>query len=61
MAKEKGLYYLDNKYFDEYVENEIKSRKHNKLNEIEYIDDSASCLIEGNIWDNLIDDSGLPF
>lgn len=60
MTKERSLCYLDSKFFDEYIENEIKSKKNN-LNTIEIIDEMNCSFIEGNLWGDIKDDSGLPF
>lgn len=60
MLKEKSLYYLDNKYFDEYIENKIRDSKKNTTT-VDCIDEMNCCCIEGNLWDNIVDNSELPF
>ena len=60
MLKVKSLYYLDNKYFDEYIENKIKDSEKNTTT-IDYIDEMSCCCIEGNLWDGIADNSELPF
>lgn len=60
MTKEKSIYYLDSKEFDTYIEYEVKSKKY--ISDIvEPIDEMNCSTIEGNLWDNIKDDSGLPF
>lgn len=59
--KEDVIYYLDDDSFDKYVESNINIKFKDDLHHVMHIDENLCCMIEGNIWDSVINNSSIPF